>query len=150
MLSRVEAPLGEESWTSPNGTLVIKHPAPGVVVFVEKGFLVAPFAEHIGRHSDTALQEADKIQLFVDAYELDGYDPEIRNAGSAFLKQHPDRVAAQHMLVRSRLTKMGLSVVSLMFGGLIKGHHERISFDAELAGAIRSARRRSGITQAVS
>jgi hypothetical protein len=31
---------------------------------------------------------------------------------------------------------MGLSVVSLALGGLIKGHHERLTFEADLAAAI--------------
>lgn len=149
MLTRVETPSGDESWTSPRGTLTIRHPAPGVVLFIEKGFLIGDFAAHIKAHSDRVLEESPNITLFVDAYELEGYDPEIRNAGSAFLKEHGHKVVAQHMLVRSRLTKMGLSVVSLMFGGLIKGHHDRNSFDGELAGSIRSARSKSGITAAV-
>lgn len=150
MLTRVEAPSGEESWTSPRGSLTIRHPGPGVVLFIEKGFLVADFAAHIRTHSERALEQSAAITLFVDGFDLDGYDPEIRNAGSAFLKEHGPKVVAQHMLVRSRLAKMGLSVVSLMFGGLIKGHHERNSFDGELAAAIRSARSASGITAAVS
>jgi hypothetical protein len=101
-----------------------------------EGFLSSESADHILQHSDRALREADKVHLFVDGYELDSYDPEIRNAGSAWLKKNATRVVAQHMLVRSRLTKMGLSVVSLALGGLIKGHHERLTFEADLAAAI--------------
>jgi len=119
---------------------VFGHPAPGVVVFVEKGFLTSEFAAHIVDHCDRALDEALKVEVFVDGYELDGYDPEIRNGASDWLRRNSARVIAQHMLVRSRLTKMGLSVVSLAFGGLIRGHHERRSFDADLAVAIRRAR----------
>jgi hypothetical protein len=147
MVSRLELPSGDEGWVSARGELSIRHPAPGIVVFVEKGWLSAEFAQHILKHSDQALEEADKVQLFVDCFALDGYDPEIRNGGSAWLKKHAARVTAQHMLVRSRLTKMGLSVVSLALGGLIKGHHERRTFDGDLASAIRLARA-SGVVPA--
>jgi hypothetical protein len=140
MISRLELPAGEEGWASARGELSIRHPAPGVVLFIEKGFLSSEFADYILQHSDRALREADKVHLFVDGYELDSYDPEIRNAGSAWLKKNATRVVTQHMLVRSRLTKMGLSVVSLALGGLIKGHHERLAFEADLAAAIRIAR----------
>lgn len=140
MLDRLELGGGAEGWGSTRGQLVIRHPAPGVVVFVEKGFLTSEFAAHIVDHCDRALDEALKVEVFVDGYELDGYDPEIRNGASDWLRRNSARVIAQHMLVRSRLTKMGLSVVSLAFGGLIRGHHERRSFDADLAVAIRRAR----------
>jgi hypothetical protein len=117
-----------------------------VVLFVEKRFLSSEFAQLVLEHSDQALGEADQVQRFVDAYDLDRYDPEIRNGGSAWLKKHASRVIAKHMLVRSRLTKMGLSVVSLALGGLIKGHYERRSFDGDLAGAIREARASVGVS----
>lgn len=146
MVSRLELPTGGEGWVSARGELQIRHLAPGVVLFVEKGFLSSEFAHLILEHSDQARGEADQVQLFVDAYDLDGYDPEIRNGGSAWLKKHASRVIAQHVLVRSRLTKMGLSVVSLALGGLIKGHHERRSFDGDLAAAIREARASVGVS----
>ncbi|MEZ4220217.1 MAG: hypothetical protein R3B13_04750 [Polyangiaceae bacterium] len=44
------------------------------------------------------------------------------------------------MLVRSRLTKMGLTMVSLALGGVIKGYHTRQQFENELAAAIKRAR----------
>lgn len=140
MLDRLELGGGAEGWGSARGQLIVRHPAPGVVVFVEKGFLTSEFAPHIVAHSDRALEEAVKVEVFVDGYDLDGYDPEIRNGASNWLRSHSSRVIAQHMLVRSRLTKMGLSVVSLAFGGLIRGHHERKEFDADLAVAVRRAR----------
>lgn len=140
MLSRLDLPAGEEGWTSPRGELRIKHPAPGVVVFKETGFLIAEFAPHIMRHSNQAKHQGEKAHLFVDAYDLEGYDPEIRNGGTAWLRENAEKVAAQHMLVRSRLTKMGLTVVSLAVGGLIKGHHERQSFERDLAEAVVRSR----------
>ncbi len=140
MLERVESSNGEEGWKSGRGELRIVHPAPGLVVFRETGFLTADFAEHVERHSNQAAERASKIQIFVDAYDLVGYDPEIRNSATSWLKAHMDVVDAQHMLVNSRLTKMGLTVASLALGGVIKGYHTRQPFENELAAAIRRAR----------
>jgi hypothetical protein len=140
MLVRGEQADGSERWSSPFGLLTVQHPAPGVLVFIEAGSLDIRFADPIILHSDRALTEARTVEVFVDAYDLVGYDPEVRNAASGWLRRNASRVSAQHMLVRSRFTKMGLAVVSLAFGGLIHGHHDRKSFDAELAQALRRAR----------
>jgi hypothetical protein len=142
MLVRGEQADGSERWSSPFGQLTVSHPAAGVLVFVEVGSLDIRFVEPIILHSNLALEQAPAIEVFVDAYDLVGYDPEVRNAASAWLRRNAARVLAQHMLVRSRFTKMGLAVVSLAFGGLIHGHHERTSFDAELAQSLRRARSR--------
>lgn len=140
MLSRLETPAGEEGWSSSRGELRIRHPAPGVVVFVERGFLAADFAPYIVRHSDRASAEGERVHIFVDGFDLEGYDPEIRNSATAWLKDNMSRVDAQHMLVRSRLAKMGLTMVSLALGGVIKGHHQRLTFERDLASAIVRAR----------
>lgn len=142
MLVRGEQADGSERWSSPFGQLIVRHPAPGVVVFVETGSLDIRFAELIVSHSDRALDEARTVEVFVDCYDLTSYDPEVRNAASQWLRRNASRVAAQHMLVRSRFTTMGLAVVSLAFGGLIHGHHDRASFDAALVQAVRRPRSR--------
>lgn len=143
MLVRGEQADGSERWSSPFGQLTVRHPAPGVVVFVEVGALDILFVEPILLHSNRALEGARSVEVFVDCYDLTSYDPEVRNASSRWLRRNASRVAAQHMLVRSRFTKLGLAVVSLAFGGLIHGHHERASFDAALAQALRRPRSRS-------
>jgi hypothetical protein len=140
MLVRGQQADGSDRWSSPFGQLTARHPAPGVVVFVETGSLDIRFAALIVSHSDRALEEARSVEVFVDCYGLLGYDPEVRNAASAWLRRNASRVIAQHMLVRSRFTTMGLKVVSLAFGGLTLGHHDRTSFDAELAQSLRRAR----------
>lgn len=139
-LTHTELPNGEDRWASSRGELRLRWPAPGVVVFVEKGFLSAAFVPFILHGASVALSQAQRITLFVDGYDLEGYDPEIRNAGTSVLKDNASRVIVQHMLMRSRLAKMGLSVVSLILGAVIEGHTERAPFDAALGKAIRDSR----------
>lgn len=142
MLVRGEQADGSERWSSPFGQLTVRHPAPGVVVFVEVGSLDILFVDPIIAHSNRALEEARTVEVFVDCYDLASYDPEVRNAATRWLRRNASRVTAQHMLVRSRFTTMGLAVVSLAFGGLIHGHHDRASFEAALAQALRRSRSR--------
>lgn len=126
-------------WESDRGSLEASLPAPNVVVFVEQGFLVGSFAPHIVNTLNGVLSKGIRPHIFVDCYDLVGYDSEVRVASTNWLKQHRDDVVCQHMLVRSKLTKMGLSVASLALGGVLVGHSTRASFDAELQSVVRKS-----------
>jgi hypothetical protein len=127
----------ERVYASGGGRIVIRWPAPHVIVYVESGFLSAAFVAVINEELDMFVGKSDRpIHVFVDAWELDGYDSEIRIGASRWLEQNRERVAKQHMLVRSRLTRMGLAVAGLMLGGLLQGYTDREAFDASLKEAI--------------
>jgi hypothetical protein len=131
------------AWESARGSLRVERRAPDVVLFVEKGFLEKGFAPLIVSELNASLKPGVRPEIFVDAYELDGYDSEVRVAATDWLKQNKDRVRAQHMLVRSKLGKMGLSVASLTLGGVLVGHDSRVSFDGTLDRAVRSSPQRT-------
>ena len=129
MLERTE-PLkaNESAWKSTRGLLRIQRPLKQVVVFIEEGHLDSDFAPLIADASNTALKCGLPLHLFVDAYDLIGYAPSVRKGPTDWLMEHKARVEVQHMLVRSKLTKMGLSVASLAVGGILKGYSSRASF----------------------
>ena len=123
----------ERVYASGAGRVVIRWPAEHVIVYVESGFLSAPFADVINEVLDEFVAKAQRpIHVFVDGWDLEGYDSEIRVGASRWLEKNRDRVAKQHMLVRSRLTRMGLAVASLMLGGLLQGYTDRNTFEAAL------------------
>jgi hypothetical protein len=136
MIKQVPGAAGEERWVSDRGELRIRRPAPLVLLYVETGFLEADFSPLISRAMDGALKAQGKPLFFVDAEALDGYEPTIRAESSAWIKKHSSQIACQHMLVKSRLAKMGLAVVSMLLGGIIVGHEKRQTFEAALRQAI--------------
>jgi hypothetical protein len=136
MIKQVPGAPGEERWVSDRGELRIRRPTPLVLVYVETGFLEAGFASIIARAMESSLDAPGKPQFFVDAEGLEGYEPTIRAEASGWLKKHHGQIACQHMLVKSRLAKMGLAVVSMLLGGIIVGHEQRKTFDAALREAI--------------
>ncbi|MEM6956613.1 MAG: hypothetical protein AAF411_05940 [Myxococcota bacterium] len=138
----VEEGVRESTWRSDKGSLKIQRPCPHVVVFVESGYLDAEFAPPIEDASNQALAEAgtSNLHLFVDAYDLTGYAPKVRKNPTNWLMAHRNRVEVQHMLVRSKITKMGLSVASLALGGLIQGHSSRAAFQVALDETVRTLR----------
>lgn len=138
MIETAEAQeIGEEAWRSDRGSLRIRRPRPEVLIFVEEGHLESGFAPLIRKASNDALRVGKPIYMFVDAYNLSGYAPEVRKVSTNWLSVNRQSVAVQHMLVRSKLTKMGLSVASLTLGGLIQGHASRASFRQALDSTMR-------------
>ncbi|MEP7122532.1 MAG: hypothetical protein ABJE95_16540 [Byssovorax sp.] len=143
MIKQMPGAAGEERWVSNRGELRIRRPTPLVLVYVESGFLEAAFAPLISRAMDATLRTPGKPLFFVDAEDLEGYDATIRAEASDWIKKHGARIATQHMLVKSRLTKMGLAVVSMLLGGVIVGHDKRRTFDAALREAIFTTQRQA-------
>ena len=129
----------ERSWESPRGKVIARTPARGVLVFIETGFLHDDFAEKLILCLDGALVPGRKLELFVDAAKLEGYTPLIRTAPSDWLKAHLNQVSKQHMLVASRITRMGLSVASLALGGVLVGYTDKGDFEREIARATQQA-----------
>lgn len=138
MVKRVPGAAGEERWVSDRGELRISRPTPLVLLYIESGFLEADFAPLISRAMDITLRAPGKPLFFVDAESLEGYEPSIRTTASGWIKEHSSEITCQHMLVKSRLAKMGLSVASLLLGAVIIGHEKRFTFDLALKEAIAS------------
>lgn len=140
MLTKTIDTPTEERWESPTGELTIRRPSPLVVLFVEKGHLEAAFAPLITEAMNKSIGAGGKPHLFVDAEHLSGYDPSIRVEATKWIGEHRSEIVVQHMLVKSRITKMGLSVASMMLGGIIVGHHARSGFESALREAILQTR----------
>lgn len=142
MIRQLPTELGEACWVSERGELYVRRPTPLVLLYVEKGFLEVGFAPLIIQAMEETLRSCEgKPYFFVDCEFMEGYEPEIRTSATNFIAEHRSRVSRQHMLVKSRLVKMGLAVTSMMLGGLIVGHYERPPFEAALADAIAATRR---------
>lgn len=123
--------------TSERGKLTIRQPTKSVIVFVEEGYLEAGYASYITNANNALLAVGVRPHIFVDAAGLTGYDPEIQSSAMAWLKANQGRVKVQHMLVQSRVTQMGLSIVSILLRGIVKGYTSRQEFEHELEKAIR-------------
>jgi hypothetical protein len=118
------------------GGLVIRRMAPGVLLFEETGYLVGSCADLIIQAQEQELRSSPHLTLFVDGGSLLGYDPPMRTVPTEWLKKHKDKVVAQHMLVTSKIARMGLSVAGLVLGTVIKGYTERREFELALRAVV--------------
>jgi hypothetical protein len=143
MVKRAPGAAGEERWVSDRGELRISRPTPLVLLYIESGFLEADFAPLISRAMDITLRAPGLPIFFVDAELLEGYEPSIRTAASQWIKEHSSEITCQHMLVKSRLARMGVAVASMLLGAVIIGHEKRFTFDLALKEAIAATRSES-------
>ncbi len=132
----------EQSFTDERGELIIRRPAPGVLLFIERGYLAGSRAGEIIKAKEAELRLSPRLTLFVDGEKLDGYDPPIRTMPTDWLKKNSSRVSAQHMLVKSQIARMGLAVAGLALGTVIRGYTERRAFEEALRVAIKDAPQR--------
>ncbi|MCS6899211.1 MAG: hypothetical protein RMJ98_03970 [Myxococcales bacterium] len=132
-----------QSYVDARGELIIQRPAPGVLLYIEKGYLEGSRGELIVAGMDRELKFAPKLTIFVDGEHLEGYDPPVRTMPTDWLKKNTARVDSQHMLVRSQIAKMGLSVAGLVLGAVIKGYTERRPFEQALQAVVARAPLRS-------
>jgi hypothetical protein len=124
--------IDQQTFEDERGLLLIRRVAPGVLLFVEKGYLVGARAPLIIEAKERELKFSQRLTLFVDAEQLQGYDPPIRTMPTDWIKKNAQKVAVQHMLVKSQIARMGLAVAGLALGTVIKGHTTRLDFDAAL------------------
>ena len=130
---------GEQVYQSERGQLIIRTYQAPIILFIEQGFLEKGFVPYIERAQNVLMQQGGKPSIFVDAETLNGYEPEIQSSATQWVKANKHRIAAQHMLVSSLITRMGLSVASLALGGVIKGYMSRPEFEAALRRAVDDA-----------
>jgi hypothetical protein len=124
-----------ERWTDARGTLEITTVRPGVVLQRFRGHALPPMADAIAERLEHELARFDRIVVFDDWEEATGYESEVRIRLTAWTQRHLDRIPETHILVRSRLLAMGISVANLAVGNKLLAYTSREAFEAMLARA---------------
>jgi hypothetical protein len=125
----------ELSFPWDSGDLRLWIPAPNVFFVTMRGQgqgrVMKPF-------SQAAPPPTAKHFLFYDLWELESYESELRKQMTSWVMERRSLVAEMHVLLRSKLVSMGVSVANLALGGIITTHTQRApfqkAFDRVLAG----------------
>ncbi len=115
------------------GECLIARLAPGVVFERLKGHLAAEAAIHIYTEGERLFDQALKNVVFLEWSEMTGYDSDARYNLSTWVKETSDSYLAIHVLFRSKIVAMGVSVGNLVLGGLIQATSSRSLFEQRLA-----------------
>lgn len=122
-----------ERWADERGTLEITTMRPGVVLQRFRGHALPPIADAISERLERELVRFGSIVVFDDWEEATGYESEVRIRLTAWTQRHLDRIPETHILVRSRLLAMGISVANLAVGNKLRAYTSRKEFEAALA-----------------
>lgn len=118
-------------WRTARGRVGIWTPGPTLMVMSlvghGEGRFAAPSVAALAR-----LSKHDRLSLFVDAEAMDSYDSPIRTELTAAVFPDRARYDAVHVLVRSKMVAMGVTVANLALGGIVHSHTERATFKAAL------------------
>lgn len=116
-------------WTLDQGILVFQ-----IVGHGDKSF-VAPIVAGFDRSLRHGLS-----QMFVDVELMTSYDTELRTEVTAAMARERKRIGCLHILVRSKIVAMGVSVANLALGGLMTIHGSAPPFHHALQAGLAKAK----------
>ena len=125
---------------SPRGTVVFSEPAPGVLVVRIVGHVTIEAANAAISLRRKALRATPAIHLFDHAWDATGYDSEVRLTLTAWAKENADRIESHHLLLRSKILAMGVSVANIALRNRLTVHTSEESFATVLRDTCRSRR----------
>ncbi|MDC3952901.1 hypothetical protein [Polyangium jinanense] len=133
----------KESWKTDAWELLMTSPAHGVFFTRVSGHADLDCALHVMRAFDrlAALTLGD-IEVFHDWEHVTGYDSIVRQEFVRWAQEHPKQGEA-HILVKSRIVAMGVSVANVALGGRLKAYADRPKFERARTETIASKRRAS-------
>lgn len=99
------------------------------------------FVTHVG-HGHSALFEPmqaifseglgdgrQKIYIFADAGQQKSYDPELRQQWIAWFGRRRDQIGGIHVLITSHVVEMGINLVAVTLGPVLRAYRHRAEFD---------------------
>jgi hypothetical protein len=105
----------------------------GIVSLTVVGHGHAELVTPCVRRWNEALRTSERLTLLIDFWDMPGYESFFRVGLTEWGLEHRARLEPIHLLARSPLVRMGVSVANLALGGLIKTYALRASYDVAVA-----------------
>ena len=99
------------------------EPRPGVLHFVVERRLSTELARHILDFVEHS--RSQQLSFFHDWSKVTGYDTQARITITSWSVKHRSRLVTAHMLARSKIVRMGVSVANIAVGGIAKLHESQ-------------------------
>jgi hypothetical protein len=106
------------------GRLALWVAEPGFLIFQLVAHGDKSFVEPIVMGFQRSLDHLRPVQMFVDAELMTSYDSELRTEVTAALLEQRSSIESLHIVVRSKIVAMGVSVANLALGGLMTIYKE--------------------------
>lgn len=136
-----------EEVTAARARLRLERPVRGVVLTRVEGFASVDVGRRIIGFVDAAIADGEIPTVFHDWELAGGYEPALRPIFTDWYRTVKSKTAGVHVLTRSKLVSMGVSLVAMATGSDIAAYRDRASFEKALADAVVKAKvssRRAG------
>lgn len=134
--------LPAEEWRSDQGFLRVWIPAPSVFATRIEGRAVTGFTGVIIRMAEQEIAAGRRLLVFHDWEEARSYEPAAREKIVAWTETIRPQWDGSHILFRSSLVAMAVSVSSLLFGEKVTSYSSRKNWQRALDVACASHARR--------
>ncbi len=133
----------KESWKTDTWDLVMTSPAHGVFFTRVSGHANLDCALHVMRSFDRlSALTLGALDVFHDWELVTGYDSIVRQELVRWAQEQPKH-GDVHVLVKSRIVAMGVSVANVALGGRLKVYADRQKFEQTRTETIAGKRRAS-------
>ena len=119
------------------GIITLRNPARHVELLRCEGYARAEHIDFVIESRERILRECGKLAIFDDLEDLRGYDSDVRTRLTAWSRANRPKIVAFHILLRSKIVAMGVSLANMAIGGAIVAHTNRTAFEQALAVQIR-------------
>lgn len=118
-------------------TLELAAPAPNILASRVVGMGSAEMVRNVIEFGDELIAAAGSIQIFHDFSEVSGYRAEARRVLVDWGVRNPDAIECTHVLFRSKVVAMGVSMATRLLGEQLTGYSKYAEFDSARAAAAR-------------
>jgi hypothetical protein len=122
---------------SEKGAVAYSFPQPDVVLARYSGMLTAELYTEVVDIMARRLAVRPTLRLFADLGDITDYDAGFREGWAGWFRAHRKSVGELHVLFRSRLVGIGLTVIGVATGGNITTYSDRAAFERAVPTAHR-------------
>ena len=120
-------------------SLLLAAPAPSILATRANGMGSLELVERIIAFGDELLLVVPGIRIFHDFRDVTGYRAEARRRLVDWGVQKRDRILETHVLFRSKVVAMGVSIATTLLRDQLSGYSKPLEFEAARRLAIREA-----------
>ena len=113
-------------------------PRGDVLHFVVDGHIDVEAMQFMISSTEQALERTGRIWIFNDWWEVNGYDSRSRQMLTEKVRSLGDHIAASHILVKSGIVAMGVTVANFFLNQSQTAHSDRGSFEKALEQVLSS------------
>lgn len=115
--------------SSEKGSVAYSFPQPDVVLARYAGVLTAELYTGAVEIMARRLAVRPTLRMFADLGDIEDYDAGFREGWAGWFRAHRQSIGELHVLFRSRLVGIGLTVIGVATGGRILTYSDRAAFE---------------------